>query len=467
MKNFNRIPKFVPELDPGFKPIALQNIEYRKALELEEEKVDVKVALVGPKGFVSTTKLEVFSEDADKNEDNKRYVERLVKSLIWIKGGYKVIFAGPDYIGEYLKDSYSIGGAREWDVVFMGNVYGKEFEVELVDYKDVPDSNEQVQKVGRNLEGYRIGFDAGGSDRKVSAVVDGEAIYSEEVVWHPKITSDPEYHYQGILDSVKRAAEKMPRVDAIGISAAGIYIDNQARAASLFRVVSKEDFDKRIKNIFYDVAANIGDGNVPIEVANDGDVTALAGAMSFDENCILGIAMGTSEAVGYVDKNGNITGWLNELAFVPVDNSETAIMDEWSLDKGVGVSYFSQDAVIKLSPNAGIELDGDLSPAEKLKVVQGLMEKDDERAKKIYENIGVYLGYSLAYYADFYDINKVLLLGRVVSGKGGDILIAKANEVIKEEFEELSKKIELITPDEKMKRVGQSIAAASLPNISN
>lgn len=467
MKSFKRKPKFVPELDPGFMPIALQNREYRDALEKEDEKVDVKVALVGPKGFVSRSKLQVFPDSEERREDNIQYIERLVKSLLWIKGGYKIVFAGPDYIGDHLKQAYIKGGAREWDVEFLGNVYEREIEVEVTEYDKVPESNEKAQKIGRNLDGCRIGFDAGGSDRKVSAVIDGEAIYSEEVVWHPKITSDPEYHYQGILDSVQRAAEKMPRVDAIGISAAGIYIDNQARGASLFREVSKEDFEARVRNIFYDVAKNIGDGNVPIEVANDGDVTALAGAMSFDENRILGIAMGTSEAVGYVDKNGNITGWLNELAFVPVDYSEDAIIDEWSLDRGVGVSYFSQDAIIKLAPNAGIELDPDLSPAEKLKVVQKLMEEDDKRAIKIYENIGIYLGYSLAYYADFYDINKVLLLGRVVSGKGGDLLIEKANEVLKEEFNELYNKIELITPDEKMRRVGQSIAAASLPNIED
>ncbi len=464
VKSFKCMPKFIPELDPGFMPIALQNKEYRNALESVDKKVDVKVAIVGPKGFVSTTEFQVFPESEDKNEDNIQYVERLVKSLIWVKGGYKVVFAGPDYIGDYLKKAYTTGGERKFDVEFMTDVYERKFKIEVTDYDNVPDSKEQFKKIGRNFEGYRIGFDAGGSDRKVSAVVDGEAIYSEEVVWHPKITKDPEYHYQGILDSIKRAAEKMPRVDALGISAAGIYIDNQVRAASLFRVVSKEDFEKKVKNIFYDVAANIGD--VPIEVANDGDVTALAGAMSFNENCILGIAMGTSEAVGYIDENGNITGWLNELAFVPVDYSEDAIIDEWSLDRGVGVSYFSQDAVIKLSPNAGINLDESLSPAEKLKVVQMLIEKDDAKAKKIYESIGIYLGYSLAYYSDFYDINKVLLLGRVVSGKGGDILIKKANEVLKEEFRELYDKIELVTPDEKMKRVGQSIAAASLPNIS-
>ncbi len=463
MNNTVQKLKFTPKLDPEFKPISIENSNYKNALKQYGESVKVKVAIVGEGDFVSTTETEVFPETAEKNEMNKQYIERLVKSLIWIKGGYKIVFAGPDYIGEYLKQSYRPNGLKDFDAVFMGKVYGKPFEVVVTDFEKVPQSNEQSKNVGRNLDGCRIGFDAGGSDRKVSAVVDGEPIFSEEVIWHPKLQSDPKYHYEGILDSFKRAAQKMPRVDAIGISSAGIFIDNQPRAASLFRLVSDSDFEKYVKNIFYDAAKEIGD--VPIEVANDGDVTALAGSMSMNQNSVLGIAMGTSEAVGYVDQNGNITGWLNELAFVPVDLNENAEVDEWSLDKGVGVSYFSQDAVIKLAPAAKIELDNDLSPAEKLKFVQDLMANDDERAKAIYEDIGIYLGYALAYYSEFYDINKVLLLGRVTSGKGGNLLINKANEVLKAEFEQLSNKIEIVTPDEKMKRVGQSIAAASLPKI--
>ena len=228
--------------------------------------------------------------------------------------------------------------------------------------------------------------------------------------------------------------------------------------------MSDEDFEKRVKNMYLDVAKEIGD--VPIEVANDGDVTALAGAMSLEENNVLGVAMGTSEAAGYVDKDGNITGWLNELAFVPVDFNKDAMVDEWSGDYGCGVKYFSQDAVIKLAPRAGIELDENLSPAEKLKVVQGLMENDDSRAKDIYETIGTYFGYSIAYYSMFYDIKHVLIMGRVTSGKGGTIILSKANEVLREEFGDLYEKIKLHIPDEKARRVGQSVAAASLPRIN-
>jgi len=180
---------------------------------------------------------------------------------------------------------------------------------------------------------------------------------------------------------------------------------------------------------------------------------------------VLGVAMGTSEAGGYVDPQGNITGWLNELAFVPVDFCEKAMVDEWSGDFGCGVKYFSQDGVIKLAPFAGIELDESLSPAEKLKVVQGLMKQGDERAAAIYDTIGAYFGYAIAFYTEIYDIKHVLIRGRVTSGEGGVILLERAQEVLDKEFPELAKQITLHIPDENSRRVGQSVAAASLPKL--
>ncbi len=345
----------------------------------------------------------------------------------------------------------------------MSKIYEKPFEVVVVSLTDVPEENEQSFPIGRHLDGYRIGFDAGGSDRKVSAVVNGKAIFSEEVVWYPKQQSDPSYHYNGIMDSIKRAAAKMPRVDAIGVSSAGIFIDNRVAAASLFLKVPQDKFDSEVRDMYKQIQKEMG--NVPLEVVNDGDVTALAGAMSLEANNILGIAMGTSEAAGYVDSLGNITGWLNELSFVPVDFNKGSMIDEWSLDYGTGVKYFSQDAVIKLAKNAKIKLAESLSPAEKLKVVQELLEANDPRAEDIFDTIGCYLGYSIAYYAQFYDLKHVLILGRVTSQKGGVRILRIAEQILKLEFNDLSQKIELTLPDEINRRVGQSIAAASLPKI--
>ena len=448
-------------LDPQFQPMAKVVAEYQRNVKAAGG-VPMVIAVERNKGYISTYKMEIYADGTGHDEENYGVAERIVKTLLWLYGGYKVTVAGSKYVYEHLKAAYRDGGAREFDADFMARVYEKPFEVlNGEEVAEAPEEYPAADSIGRHLDGCRIGFDAGGSDRKVSAVIDGESVYSEEVVWFPKLQSDPEYHYQGILDAMKTAASHMPRVDAIGVSSAGVYIDNKIKVASLFLKVSDEDFEKKVKNMYIDIAKEIGD--VPVEVANDGDVTALAGAMDLGDNNVLGVAMGTSEAVGYVDADGNITGWLNELAFVPVDFCKDAMVDEWSGDYGCGVKYFSQDAVIKLAPAAGIELDESLSPAEKLKVVQGLMAEGDERAAKIYDTIGVYFGNTLSYYAMFYDIKHVIIMGRVTSGDGGTILLSRAREVLEKEYPELA--IELHIPDEKSRRVGQSVAAASLPKI--
>ncbi|MEG2950575.1 MAG: ROK family protein [Clostridia bacterium] len=447
-------------LDLTFEPI------YRglRAFDQEARKAggpELRIALERNDGLVATHDMRILP--AGQNDAlNLSMVEHMVKSMIWVYGGFRVTIAGSEAVYEGVKAQYCTGGTREFDAHFMAHVYEHDFEVLYATTPAAaPVRKDASSPIGRHLDGCRIGFDAGGSDRKVSAVINGESVYSEEVVWFPKTNADPAYHFDGIVTAMKTAAEHMPRVDGIGVSSAGVYINNQTMNASLFLKVGAEDYEKYVKNIYIRAAKEIGD--VPLTVCNDGDVTALAGAMSLGEDGILGIAMGTSEAGGYVDVKGNITGWLNELAFVPCDLSKTAMVDEWSGDIGCGVKYFSQDAVIKLAPAAGIELDASLSPADKLKVVQGEMEKGNPRAKQIYETIGVYLGYTLAFYAMFYDINHVLLMGRVTSGEGGDLVLSKAQEVLRAEYPELRMHVNL--PDEKSRRVGQSVAAASLPVI--
>ena len=450
--------KYKLRLDPNFEPMILKVQELENETKNNPNAVPLAICVERQNGYRYRYDMKVLK----KSEEELELVERIIKSILWVVGGYKVYIGGPKEITEEIKKIFSLGGKRDFDVDFMSRVYDKPFEVITTEVSMVPTSVESSIPAGGHLDGCRIGFDAGGSDRKVSAVVDGNVIYSEEVVWLPKVNEDPEYHYQGILDSFKRAASKMPRVDAIGVPSAGIYINNEVRVASLFIKVPRDAFDAKVRDIYIRAAREIGD--VPLEVANDGDVTALAGALDLQDNNVLGIAMGTSEAVGYINKDGNLNGWLSELAFVPVDFNKDAMVDEWSGDYGCGVKYFSQDSVIKLAAAAGIELDPNATPAEKLKVVQKLMSEGDSRAKEIYETIGIYLGYTLPYYARFYDIKYLLLLGRVTSGKGGDLIIEKANEVLKNEFPQYAN-IKIMMPDEKSRRVGQSIAAASLPKV--
>ena len=452
--------RYIPSLDKNFKPMINVLNEFKEKVSKAESSL-VTICLERHQGYNYIYNIDVFKDGTGHDEENYFIVERIIKSLLWVVGGFKVYIKGSKYIYEKIKEAYTETGARAFDADFMANVYENKFEV--VYTEEIP--TEKIEKIALNsdLSGCRIGFDAGGSDRKVSAVVDGKVIYSEETVWFPKLNADPSYQYAGILESMKTAASKMPRVDAIGVSSAGIYVDNRIMAASLFIKVNEEDFDKHVKNMYIDIAKNEF-GDVPLVVANDGDVTALAGAMELNDNEVLGIAMGTSEAVGYVDEEGNLKGWLNELAFVPVDGNVDSMVDEWSGDYGCGVKYFSQDSVIKLAEYGGFKFEENLSPAEKLKVIQKLRSEDDKLAVEIYKNIGIYLGYSLAWYAHFYKIKHVLLLGRVTSGKGGEQILEVAKEVLANEFPQYCN-IEISMPDETNRRVGQSIAAASLPRL--
>ena len=448
--------KHAPKLDKTFIPFGVWRAAY-----LEGAKQPIAIAVERENGKVSVHRTFIHGTK-EMAEADYRCVERYVKFLLWSIGGFRVSVCGCDEIAAKLKAAYTPEGERHFDHEFVGQLYEREIEIVALPLESCPEANESAQPMGGHMDGCRIGFDAGGSDRKVSAVIDGECVYSEEVVWFPKINEDPDYHYGHIVDAFKTAASKMPRVDAIGVSSAGVFIGNAPMVASLFIKVPRSNWEK-VKTIYDRAAAEIGD--VPIVVANDGDVSALAGAMGLGVGSIMGIAMGTSEAVGYVDKDKNVLGWLNELAFAPVDLQADAMQDEWSTDYGVGCKYFSQDAVIKLAPVAGIELDPELSPAEKLKVVQGLMAEDDPRAAAIYETIGAYLAYTVVLYSQFYDIEHMMMLGRVMSGKGGDIILEVCNSILKDEFPALAKKVEVMLPDEKTRRVGQSVAAATLPEI--
>jgi predicted NBD/HSP70 family sugar kinase len=454
-------PKFAPPLDPDFRPAVLAHHAFRKEVADSGVGVPLVLGLERAEGEVSRFETQVFPEGHPQAGANFMYAERLVKFLLWQRGGWKVYVGGPRSVGEHVCQTYAPDGARKFDYHFMGkDVYEHTFTVIPCAAAEVPPSCEAGQSLGRHLDGCRIGFDLGASDRKVSAVVDGQVVYTEEVVWEPRKQTDPGYHYREITAALRAAAAKLPRVDAIGGSSAGIYINNRPMIASLFRGIPKERFGQ-VKDLFLHIR---DEWQVPLEVINDGDVTALAGAMSLEDNGVLGIALGSSEAAGYVSKNGNIMGWLNELAFAPVDYAPDAPVDEWSGDRGCGSLYLSQQCVFRLAPKAGIQIPGDLTDADKLKLVQEKLEAGHPGAAQIWQSMGYYMGYAIAHYADLYDLKHVLILGRCTSGSGGQIILDNADQVLKSEFPELAR-VHIQLPDEKSRRVGQSIAAASLPEI--
>ncbi len=458
-------PAHIPPLDPGFRPAALANRAFRAEVAQSGGGVPLVLGLEREAGLLSRYETRVFASDHPRAAANLPYVERLVKFLLWQRGGWRLYVGGPPetaaQVGAHRRRVYAPGGARAFDFDFMRTVYERDFTVVTCAPEAVPPARESGAVLGRHLEGCRIGFDLGASDRKASAVIDGEVVYSEEVVWEPRKHADPAYHYREIMAALESAAAHLPRVEAIGGSSAGIFVDNRAMVASLFRAVPVERYGE-VHALFPRLAAAWG---VPFAVINDGDVTALAGAMSLEDDGVLGIALGSSEAAGYVDREGKITGWLNELAFAPVDYSPDGAIEEWSGDVGCGATYFSQQAVFRLAPRAGLALPADVPDADKLKAIQAQLEAGRAGAVEIWQSMGIHLGYTLAHYADFYPLKHGLILGRCTSGSGGALLLEGAQRVLAAEFPELAARVQLHLPDEQIRRVGQSIAAASLPSL--
>lgn len=440
-------PKITPPFQPEFEPAVL-------AMR-DKNGVKVEVALERSPDSISRAIAEI-------PDGNFRLLERWLKFLLWSRGAHRIHFSGPKELCDQLRQHYAESATGKFDAEIMGRrIYERPFEVVWCPTEKLPAAREQSAALGGHLNGCRIGFDLGASDRKVSAVIDGNPVFTEEVPWDPRSQADPQWHFDQINDSLKRAAEHLPRVDAIGGSAAGVYVNNQVKVASLFRGVPEDLFVKRVKGLFQELKRAWN--NIPVEVVNDGEVTALAGAMSLKAGGVLGISMGSSQAGGYVTPGGQITSWLNELAFAPIDYNSNAPVDEWSGDYGCGVQYFSQQAVGRLIPKAGLGIRSDLPLPEKLVEVQKAMAAGDERAAKIYQTIGVCFGYAVAHYASFYDFRHLLILGRVTTGQGGAVIIDEAQRVLREGFPELE--IRFHMPDEKEKRHGQAIAAASLPLI--
>jgi predicted NBD/HSP70 family sugar kinase len=455
-------PRHRSAIDPGLVPASLWTRAYLRRCASTPGSTELTIALRRADGTASLFRTQVLAAGVD-DASTYQHVERSVKFLLWSRGGSEVLLSGQTaaHLSAKLQADYAPSGRRAFDADFFRKVFEAPLSFRSVAAAELPAASASHLPLGRHLDGCRIGFDLGGSDRKCAALIDGKVVFSEEVKWDPYFQSDPDYHLDGIRHSLELAARHLPRVDAIGGSSAGVYVNNKVRIASLFRgVTDPAVFDSRVRDMFVDLAQQHG---VPFEVLNDGDVTALAASMSLGRNAVLGVAMGTSVAAGYVDPKGNLTNWLSELAFVPVDYRVDGPADEWSGDLGCGVQYFSQQGVGRLLPLAGIHLPASMRLPEQLEELQKLMKAGDARALRVYEAIGIAFGYALAHFASFYDYRCLLIMGRVTSGTGGDVIIDRARAVLRDEFPAL--RIDLVVPDEKDKRHGQAVAAASLPSL--
>jgi predicted NBD/HSP70 family sugar kinase len=464
LRSFLVPPTVEPPLDPTFRPVVLAQGALQAAASQSRHGVPISLAVEQPGGAVDVRETQVIAAGRPGATASRRLCERLVKTMLWARGGWRVHVDGPPEVVEHLRRHYASTAVGRFDAATMGEaIYGRPFEIVATPREGFPVNRDPGSAFGGHLDGCRIGFDLGASDRKAAAVQDGRVVFSEEVAWDPARHADPQWHVDEIMDSLRRAAAHLPRVDAIGGSSAGVYVDNEVRVASLFRSVPQDLFRTRVAGIFPELQAAWG--RIPFVVLNDGEVTALAGAMVAGSGGLLGIALGSSEAAGYVRPDGRLTPWLNELAFVPIDVAPGAPIDEWSGDRGCGVQYLSQQAAGRLLAPAGLEVEPAMPLPERLVLLQRLMTAGDDRARRVYETIGTYLGYALLAYRELYAFEHVLLLGRVTTGGGGQVIEERAIEVLRTEDPGTATALSFHRVSERDKRHGQAVAAASLPAL--
>ncbi|MBI3750305.1 MAG: ROK family protein [Chloroflexi bacterium] len=458
-------PRVRPPLDPDFQPIALARRAMLEAARTDGRAVPVALALEQPGGAVDVRETLVIPAGRRGAALSRVLCERLAKAMLWSRGGSRLWVDGPADLVAGLRRHYAMTSVGRFDAATIGEaVYAVPLEVVAAPRAEFPTNRDAGSVLGGHLDGCRIGFDLGASDRKAAAVLDGRVVFSEEVAWDPARQADPQWHVDQIQDSLRRAAAHLPRVDAIGGSSAGIYVDSAVRVASLFRSVPPELFRSRVAGIFREL--RVAWGGIPFVVINDGEVTALAGAMLAGVGGLLGIAMGSSEAAGYVRSDGRLTPWLNELAFVPIDVGAGAAIDDWSGDRGCGGQYLSQQATGRLLGPAGIEVADAMPLPERLIQLQQLMASGDERAARVYQTVGTYLGYALIEYHELYDFDHLLLLGRVTTGGGGQLIEERAIEVLRAEAPAIAAALTFHRVSERDKRHGQAVAAASLPSLA-
>lgn len=477
-------PGVAAPLDPDFAPIVLGR---RRCLEAVKASPGggkiLHMALERPGGLVARVELPVFADDHPDVEASIHLACTMIRTYMWQRGGHRLQVSGPPEQCKRLKAALSPGGCIAWDAKEMTKACGqtKPFEVEIVaDPKNLPaDKNVPVQ-CGREATGSRLAFDLGKSDMKAVAVKDGKLIWSKETEWDVT-NKDPLYHKEVIRKAMREAATHVDKVEAVGGASCGIVSGhNELTSCDLFTQVPDDVYREKVPNLLIDLIKEEF-GDVPFKCINDGEVTAVAGQMMIGEGGLYGISLGSNEGCGYVDPDGNLPGWINEMYATPLDFNPAAPRNPWTPYTGDSPMYLGQRAVSRNAVKGGVDVPEEMRfehsgmrtmnhvvHAECLKLVQAAMKDPtkEPRTRKIYETIGVYLGYTIANYCEIYKpyaINHVLILGRVTSGTGGEVMMAKAQEVLKE-FPEFSH-VKFHTPDEHMKRVGQCLAAAALPPL--
>lgn len=452
-----RKPSIVPPLEPGFLPVSLGDMCFERAAIESGSGFRVGIGYERENDLVARENTWILPRDHPNAYENAEYLIDRMNAGIVHNGCHTLWLSCPDDLATRIYREFSSSGPKRWVVQELSAAsYDKPFEIKRVGFTDMPPQNEASAALSGGKEGYRIGFDLGASDRKVTAFIEGECVFQSITPWEPSGFTDPMEHYRCLATELDKAEEKLGgRVDSIGGSSAGVWVNNRLKIGSIAKgvVKGKSGHEKKAAMEYFNqcFVDNIARRyHVEPVIINDGNVTALAGYHALpDATNVIGIALGSDEAGGAAYR-GAMDTKLYEWAFWRVDRALDAPMYPWTPDmppigQGLGGMYFSQKAYDRLYPAAGIaigEIGGaDATIADRLKGLLHLVEIGDERAIQIPQTIGVELGYSIIPYVNACrhvshgrDVSHVMVLGRCMKGNAGNIIREEAENVLRAEF---------------------------------
>ncbi len=411
-------------------------------------KEEITIALIRGEDVCFPFKVPV----TDDFEESYFYLKKVFLSLLWIIGGYRFLFHCDQYFYSRFKERIQKDEEVSASFKAIEAVYGEPVSFALTE--EIPLTKEKKTKHSLSAFGCRVGLDLGGSDIKTMAVKDGEIVYSSEIPWSPKEAKDPSYHESRIRSALLEASSHLERVDAVGVSTSGIVADELVIYPSLFASCSEKDKKEGVRVLLKDLCCKLFP-DASFALINDGDASALGASFLYEKDSVLGLALGTSLAGGYV-KDGFLYPYLNELSKVSVNFSPSGKRHYRLGILGSSSEYLSQKGIVSLVEDRGVKLVGSLP--EKLLAIQKLAEDENKAVLQCYQELGRRLGSSVLYFSLFLDFSSVFLLGRVLSGKGGEALVESAKDYLASKGSGLV----LFSADERFKRLGQAYVAACL-----
>ena len=88
-------------LDTGFRPIVLEIRRMQEEVEKSGGQ-DIVIGVERTNNAIFVYKTKIFKDDAGRDADNFKFIERLVKSILWVAGGFRIIIAGSEKVGKYI-----------------------------------------------------------------------------------------------------------------------------------------------------------------------------------------------------------------------------------------------------------------------------------------------------------------------------------------------------------------------------